>query len=274
LLKNNVDYLISQGEGTTFGELSKSTLKELKFKLPPLEEQKEIAEILSSLDDKIDLLHRQNKTLEEMAQTLFRQWFIEEAQDHWDEGNLEDEFKINMGQSPPGESYNEICNGVVFFQGSAEFSFRFPTQRLYTSEPRKTAEKFDTLISVRAPVGEINMVIDFCCIGRGLASIVNKTQPNRKSYTYHKMKYLSKEFNIYQDSGTVFGSLTRNNFNFIKTVIPDEKAIANFEEMASKFDYKIYMNSLEINLLNKFKEKSLNQLINIGLTRDFRKEPY
>ncbi|NOR16317.1 restriction endonuclease subunit S, partial [candidate division WOR-3 bacterium] len=79
LLKNNVEYLKSQSTGTTFGELAGSTLKSLSFYFPPLPEQRTIASVLSSLDDKIDLLHRQNKTLEAMAETLFRQWFVEEA---------------------------------------------------------------------------------------------------------------------------------------------------------------------------------------------------
>ena len=84
LLKNNVEYLKSQGEGTTFGELSKRTLRELVFAFPELNEQRTIASILSSLDDKIDLLHRQNKILEQLAETLFRQWFVEEADESWE----------------------------------------------------------------------------------------------------------------------------------------------------------------------------------------------
>ena len=89
LLKNNVEYLKSQSTGTTFGELAGSTLKSLSFYFPPLTEQKAIASVLSSLDDKIDLLHRQNKTLEAMAETLFRQWFVEEAKEDWVEVDLE-----------------------------------------------------------------------------------------------------------------------------------------------------------------------------------------
>ena len=76
-LKNNIDYLRSIGTGTTFAEISGSVVKEIKILLPPLSEQKSIASILSSLDDKIDLLHRQNATLEKMGETLFRQWFVE-----------------------------------------------------------------------------------------------------------------------------------------------------------------------------------------------------
>ena len=81
--------LQSRASGTTVFGIKASVLKKMPVSLPALLEQKAIAQVLSSLDDKIDLLHRQNKTLEAIAETLFRQWFIEEAQDDWDEGTLE-----------------------------------------------------------------------------------------------------------------------------------------------------------------------------------------
>ena len=98
LLKQNIDYLKGHSSGTTFGELSGITLRSLSFCFPPLSEQKAIAEVLSSLDDKIDLLHRQNKTLEDMAQTLFRKWFIENANEEWEEKKLGDFFPIVTGK--------------------------------------------------------------------------------------------------------------------------------------------------------------------------------
>ena len=87
-IKNNTELLQSLGTGTTFAEISGSVVKSIDISLPPLPEQIRIASILSSLDDKIDLLHRENKTLEAMAETLFRQWFIEEAKEDWKEVSL------------------------------------------------------------------------------------------------------------------------------------------------------------------------------------------
>lgn len=98
LLKNNVEYLKSQAIGTTFGELAGSTLKSLEFFIPPLTEQKAIVSVLSSLDDKIDLLHRQNQTLEKMAETLFRKCFIEDAKEDWEEVKLGDFFPVKTGK--------------------------------------------------------------------------------------------------------------------------------------------------------------------------------
>ena len=98
LLKHNIDYLKAHSSGTTFGELSGITLKSISFCIPPLPEQKAIAEVLSSLEDKIDLLHRQNKTLENMAQTLFQKWFIEDAKSDWKEGVVGELVEIEKGE--------------------------------------------------------------------------------------------------------------------------------------------------------------------------------
>ena len=89
--------------GSTQAALTISGLKTVVIELPPLPEQIRIAAILSSLDDKIDLLHRENKTLEAMAETLFRQWFIEEAKEDWEEGKLGDFVSVidNRGKTPP-----------------------------------------------------------------------------------------------------------------------------------------------------------------------------
>ena len=163
--------------GSTQPLIRQSDLKEIPIVLPTLPEQKAIAEILSSLDDKIDLLHRQNKTLENMAQTLFRKWFVEDARKEREIGILSDEFDFTMGQSPPGDSYNEKGIGTPMFQGNADFGFRFPSNRVYTTEAKRVAKKLDTLVSVRAPVGEQNMAKEECCIGRGVATFRYKRKP-------------------------------------------------------------------------------------------------
>lgn len=161
-------HLLSISEiGGTRRALTKGMIEELDIPSLPLPEQKAIAGVLSSLDDKIDLLHRQNKTLEAMAETLFRQWFIEEAEDDWEEGVLPDEFGFTMGQSPLGSSFNKKGIGIPIFQGNADFGFRFPQKRVFTTDPKRYAETNDTLISVRAPVDAQSMASERCCIGRG-----------------------------------------------------------------------------------------------------------
>ena len=85
-----------------------------------------------------------------------------------------------MGQSPKGDTYNKEGIGSVFFQGRAEFSFRFPIRRLYTTAPKRMAQANDVLMSIRAPVGDMNVAYENCCIGRGLCAI--RSKDNHQSF--------------------------------------------------------------------------------------------
>lgn len=126
-LQSIKNYLLSISEiGATRKALTKVMIEDLDILLPPLPEQTAIAETLSSLDDKIDLLHQNKKTLEAMAEAIFRKWFTEKEND-WEVGTLEDEFDFTMGQSPLGTNLNETGEGIIFYQGRSDFGFRFPT---------------------------------------------------------------------------------------------------------------------------------------------------
>ena len=226
-----------------------------------IEEQIRIASILSSLDDKIDLLHRENKTLETMAETLFRQWFIEEAKEDWKEGKLGDEFEFIMGQSPSGESFNEEGVGIPMYQGNADFGFRFPTRRVFTTQPTRFAEINDTLISVRAPVGAQNMATEKCCIGRGVAAFRYKDNSSFYSYTYYKLKSLLDDIKQYNDNGTVFGSISKSDFENIDIMIPDKDTILNFQKQVKPIDDKIINNNYEIQTLIQQRDSLLPKLM-------------
>jgi len=251
--------------GSTQPKLPIYNIQKIDILLPPLHDQKAIAEVLSSIDDKIDLLHRQNKTLEEMAITLFRQWFIEPAKDGlpegWKMGYLADEFDITMGQSPPGETLNEEKIGMVFFQGGSDFRFRFPVPRVYTTAPTRIAKPLDTLVSVRAPVGDINMAFEECCLGRGVAAFRYKQNPEFYSYTYYKMRSLTEQIKLFEDYGTVFGSIGKENFKKLDCFIPPIEMILKFEENAKPFDDKIISNTSQIQTLEKLRDILLPKLM-------------
>jgi type I restriction enzyme, S subunit len=229
--------------------------------LPSLPEQYAIANVLSALDDKIDLLHRQNETLEALAQTLFRQWFKEEAEDEWEVGVISDEFDFTMGLSPPGTSYNEEAIGIPMFQGNADFTFRFPKKRVFTTDPRRFAEKFDTLISVRAPVGAQNMAFEKCCIGRGVAAFRYKRNHQYFSYTYYKLNSIITEIQQFEDSGTVFGSINKSDFETLEIIIPPTNRVSKFEQEVSPLDKKIYWNSLQTRTLENLRKTLLPKLM-------------
>jgi len=247
--------------GATMPSINTTILSEINIFLPPLSEQRTIASILTSLDDKIDLLHRQNATLEKMAETLFRQWFVEEAKEEWEMGKLGDEFDFTMGQSPPGESYNENGVGIPMYQGNADFGFRFPTNRIFTTDPKRFAEKFDTLISVRAPVGAQNMANERCCIGRGVAAFRYIFNESYYSYVYYKMKSLIDEITQFNETGTVFGSISKSDFEAIEIIIPDSESIESFQKFANPIDEKIKSNQSQIRTLTQLRDTLLPKLM-------------
>ncbi len=253
--------ILNSESGTVFGSINRTDLENIEILLPPLPEQRAIASVLSSLDDKIDLLHRQNKTLEAMAETLFRQWFVEEADEGWGEGCLPDEFDFTMGLSPPGESYNEEGVGIPMYQGNADFEFRFPKRRVFTTDSKRFAEQFDTLISVRAPVGAQNMADERCCIGRGVATFRYKRNNDYYTYTYFKMKSLMKEIEQFNQTGTVFGSINKADFGDLAIVIPSAEFVDTFQKDIKPIDDKVIANCMQIHTLEKLRDTLLPKLM-------------
>ena len=250
----------------------------LSFPIPDLtEELSNLVGLLQSLDDKVDQNRRMNETLEAMARALFRDWFIdfgptrakmagqapnlspalwdhfpasiddEGKPDGWKVKPLSDAFHLLMGQSPPGETYNDEGDGLAFFQGRTDFGFRFPENRKYCSAPTRVAEKGDTLVSVRAPVGDINIAAERCCIGRGVAALRHKE--DRTSFTYYTAWALQEELRQYENTGTVFGAINRKQFEALPTVDPGSDLLKAFEETASAMDQQIKRNERETRTL-------------------------
>lgn len=238
-------------------------LQNLMMPVPDtINEQRRIASILSSLDDKIAVNRRICENLEAQAQALFKHWFIDFAPfkdgkfveselgmipEGWRVGTLGDIADVIMGQSPAGTSYNESGNGVIFYQGRTEFGFRFPGIRLFTTEPKRYAEPHSTLMSVRAPVGDINVASEKCCIGRGLASIRSKTDLH--SYIFYLMKSLKRRLDIYNGEGTVFGSVNKDTLNGLKIIIAPNDIQEKYNDIVKMYDGMIFELHKEINNL-------------------------
>ncbi|WP_311431748.1 restriction endonuclease subunit S [Facklamia hominis] len=260
LLKYNKENIENMGSGTTFKEVSGKTMREIVVKVPEnIEEQHKIAEILGTIDDKIEENVKINKNLEQQAQTIYQQMFVDNASSDWAEGTLSDIADITMGQSPSGSSYNEDGNGTIFFQGRAEFGFRFPTVRLYTTEPKRIACANDTLMSVRAPVGDLNVAHTDCCIGRGLAAIHSKN--NHQSFVLYTMLSLKKQLDVFNGEGTVFGSINRNSLNEMPLLIPSSKKLDEFEVLVAPIDAAIRNNYDEICRLEQLRDTLLPKLM-------------
>ena len=232
--------------------ISAGTIGKYRFNLPDFKTQQEIASILSSLDSKIENNRKICANLEAQAQALFKHWFIDFAPfkdgkfveselgmipEGWRVGKLGEIADITMGQSPSGSSYNEEGNGSIFYQGRSEFGFRFPSIRLFTTEPKRYAEPLSTLLSVRAPVGDINVATVECCIGRGLASI--KSKYNHHSFIYYLLMSMKRTFDVYNGEGTVFGCINKDTLNGISIVVPPVSVVKAFNDIVEELDCMI-----------------------------------
>lgn len=256
--------------------LNRDTAHSQQFLYPEkIDAQNRIAEILSALDDKIELNRQTNATLEAIAQAIFKEWFVDfnfpgatgemvESElgmipKGWRAGKLGEICKVTMGQSPPGESYNEDGIGTPFFQGRADFDFRFPRRRVYTTDPRRFANKFDTLVSVRAPVGDMNIATENCCIGRGLAAVIERN--GNYSFNYYFLKELTEKFKGFEDNGTVFGSINKNEFESMACIIPSIEIITYYEEKCKVIDDEIFYREQESNTLTQIRDSLLPKLM-------------
>lgn len=258
-LNTTKEFVRSIAVGATMPSINTKLLGEVEVVCPEIEEQRKIADILSKIDDKIEENQKINENLEQQAKAIYQQMFIENTSPDWVEGCLRDIADITMGQSPSGSSYNEDGIGTIFFQGRAEFSFRFPTIRLYTTEPKRMAYANDILMSVRAPVGDLNIAHTDCCIGRGLAAIHSKT--NHQSFVLYTMFSLRKQLDVFNGEGTVFGSINRNSLNDMPILIPSDETIEEFEKIVAPMDAAIRNNYDEICRLQAVRDSLLPRLM-------------
>lgn len=248
--------------------------------------KKEIGRLVAALDDKIALNKKMNQKLERIAKRLYDYWFVQhdfpdkngrpyktsggpmtynptlkrEIPVGWTDGVLSDIANITMRQSPDGSSYNEDGEGMIFYQGSTDFGMRFPTVRQYTTAPTRFAKKGDILMSVRAPVGAVNIANTDCCIGRGLSALNSKL--GSLSHLYFLVDVFKKTFENKNTVGTTFGSITKDELYALPVVIPDKSVIEQFEKMAEPIFERQMKLGEESNRLIKLRDKLLPLLMN------------
>ena len=285
-------HTIAEHSTSAYPSIRPSDIEALTLALPPLPEQRAIAGVLGALDGKIDLNRRMNETLEAMARALFKSWFVDfdpvrakaegrdtglpdhiadlfpdrlvdselgEIPEGWMPRRLEECFALIMGQSPPGNTYNDHGEGLPFFQGRTDFGFRYPENRKFCTEPTRIARSGDTLVSVRAPVGDINMAWEKCCIGRGVAALRHKS--DSISFTYYSVRSLQNSIGMYEHTGTVFGAINRKQFEAIQTLEPRSEVVETFDALASPLDCCIRNNVLGIRTLATLRDALLPKLV-------------
>ena len=258
-LKPHFTQIAKNKQTTGLGHVTIADLKRMSLVIPSKEVQSQIVSILKAIDDKIEVNTSINKNLQEQAQALYANMFIQNTSDQWSEGVLSDVAEITMGQSPKGNTYNEDGVGTVFFQGRGEFGFRFPTRRLFTTDPKRMAQSNDVLMSVRAPVGDLNVAYEPCCIGRGLGAI--RSKDGHQSFVLYTVFSLREKLDMFNGEGTVFGSINRDALNSIPIIIPAKDEMDRFEEIVAPMDAAIRNNYEEICRLEAIRDSLLPRLM-------------
>lgn len=260
-LLSQKDYLMAKVgvTGIGAGKFDLDFLQKLMIPIPSERERKSIVGFASSISEKIRCNAKVNDNLQQQAMALYAEMFLNSSNNDVTSGTLSDIAVITMGQSPSGSSYNEDGVGEVFYQGRAEFGFRFPKRRLFTTEPKRMAVAGDVLLSVRAPVGDLNMAYERCCIGRGLGAIHSKT--GHSSFVLYTMFALRSQLNVFNGEGTVFGSINRDALNAIPIDVPLVTKIDQFEAVAHPIDELIRTNYEENCRLEAIRNSLLPKLM-------------
>jgi type I restriction enzyme S subunit len=254
--------------GSTQPKLPLYNIKFIELNIPSVPEQRAIASVLSSLDDKIDLLHRQNETLEQLAETIFRQWFVEEAQDDWEIHPITDYIKI-VGGGTPKSSRADYWDGPIYWLSGGDVSnnhkaFVLSTDKSISQDGLdnsscKLLPKFATVISARGTVGK------YCLLGQPMTfsqsnyGILPKIE-NCYFFTYLLLSHFISELlsNAY---GSVFDTITTNSFENIQARFPDAEKIIEFEKGISVIFQKKLANIEQINMLTKQRDALLPKLM-------------
>jgi type I restriction enzyme S subunit len=262
-----IDYVNNMSGQSAQPNINFEEIKSIDLLLPSLDTQKSIASILSSLDEKIDLLHRQNATLEKLAETLFRQWFVEEAKEEWEENPLTFFGNIVCGKTPP-KSVKEYFNGDVPFIKIPDMHgriFVFDTEDSLTKEgvsfqANKTLPPRSISVSCIATVGLVTMNAFLSQTNQQINSIV----PNHEFYRYFlyiHMKNLNDELQSMASGGTATLNLNTRNFSQIKLPLPNEEHLTSFHEKVNPLFEKIFSNQTQVRTLTNLRDTLLPKLM-------------
>lgn len=269
------DYLVSRVKGAAYPAVDVETFKQAEINLPPLPIQRKIAAILSAYDDLIENNTRRIKILEEMAQLIYRDWFVKfrfpghekvrmvdselgPIPEGWKVKKLGEVCNILMGQSPKSKYYNTKGEGLPFHQGVSNFNDRYPTHEVYCTIDKRIAHAGDILFSVRAPVGRINIADRKLIVGRGLAAIRHKA--GLQSFLYYQLKAIFKEEDII-GNGAIFNSITKQDLLNVKVIVPSDGVDNDFNNMVEHIDQLILSLTRKNTILRRTRDLLLPKLI-------------
>lgn len=260
----------------------------LRFEIPEthFKEQKRIAGILTSLDDKIELNNQMNQRLEEMAKLLYKQWFVdfefpnENGKPYkssggemveselglipkgWEVrelGNLQNYGVLVMGNSPKSETYNENKVGLPLINGASDYNELEIKAKKYTSAPSRVCTKGDYIFGVRATIGNIKISDDKYAIGRGVGALTN-IPDDKKVYMYFVLKNAFKQLEL-SASGSVYASISKPDLLNLKVLKMQKSVIDQFSKVSNTLFEKKELILNEQKELSEVKNRILDKLI-------------
>lgn len=266
------------GSGTAVPIINKSTFESIEIPLPPLQEQKAIAEVLSSLDDKIELLQKQNETLEALAQTLFRHWFIEEADDSWGKGTLNDIFEVIENGKRPKGGIKDIPFGIPSI--GAENVKNIGVYD-YTKEKLVSVDFFNSMKKGIIEQGDIlvykdggtpgNFIPKFSMVGCGFPHTVAcinehvfrcKPKPNLRSFAFGYLNSAYCKWELEErGTGAAIPGINSTQFKSVPVIIPSESTLTDYESKVGPLYDKILINSSNCRTLSDLRDTLLPKLM-------------
>ena len=271
---DQVDVVKGQTDMADYVNLSDQ--RKMRLKIPGIDIQKAVASVLTSLDDKIDLLHRQNQTLEKMAETLFRQWFVEEAKEEWEEGTLDNILTIKGGTTP-STSEPKYWNGTIHWTSPKDITtlsgiYLFDTERKITELGLSKIgsglmPKGTLLMSSRAPVG----VLAFCevpvAINQGYIAIIDD-KGYSKEFIYLWLK-TNLEVVHNHSNGSTFMEISKSTFKTLALQIPPKQTVTDFQLLIEPLFEKIKINEIQVGSLTSLRDTLLPKLMSGEVRVDF-----
>ena len=257
--------------GSAQPQLPIRDLYQIDIKVPSLPEQIQIASILSSLDDKIDLLHRQNITLEQLAETLFRQWFAEAAEESWDVDTLGNIFDIGIGRTPPRKEHQWFSTNPddvkwVSIKDMGISGVYIDTVSEYLTQ--KAVEQFSipvipentVMLSFKMTIGRLAISTEKMLSNEAIAHFKQK----KESILFPEFLYLYLKTYRWEQLGSTSSIVEAINSQMIKDmelVIPDEKKLKKFKELMKPYFEKIKTNQNQIRTLTQLRDTLLPKLM-------------
>jgi len=269
---------IARKKESGYPTINLSEIKEILIPLPPLPEQQNIAKVLDEIQQAIELQDRiieKTKSLKKalMQKLLTEGLYGEEPKEteigkipkSWEVVRLREVAEVVMGQSPPSSSYNTKGVGLPFLQGKAEFGDVYPSSRIYCDKPLKISEVGDILISVRAPVGDVNIAPFKLCIGRGLAALRFNSRFSIGLFYFYYLQKIKSSLEML-GKGSTFKAVVKDDLENLKLPSPPLAEQQKIAEILSTVDSKIELERKQREKLERIK-RGLMALLLTGKIR-------